>query len=205
VFAKRSIDLLLAATALVITSPFLIGAGIAVRVSTPGPALFRQTRVGLSGAPFVILKFRTMYLDGDDSEHRAIVERQLNGSTQPTSESGVFKLTNDVRVTRLGRILRRTSIDELPQLLNVLRGDMSLVGPRPSLPWEVALFRPEHLARFSVKPGITGLWQVSGRSRMTFAQALDLDVQYVQRRSLRMDAAILLKTIPAVVSRRGAW
>lgn len=203
-FAKCAFDLLIGALALVLTSPILILVWIVVRLSTPGPALFRQTRVGLEGDPFVILKFRTMYMDSDDSQHRAFVRRQLEGS-DPTSEAKRFKLADDERITPVGRLLRMTSIDELPQLLNVLRGEMSLVGPRPSLPWEVALFRPEHMERFSVKPGMTGLWQVSGRSTKTFAQALDLDVEYVHRRTFALDVAILLKTIPAVLSWRGAW
>jgi lipopolysaccharide/colanic/teichoic acid biosynthesis glycosyltransferase len=127
-----------------------------------------------------------------------------DGEPTSPSDEGIFKLIDDPRVTRIGAFLRRSSLDELPQLLNVLRGNMSLVGPRPALPWEIRLFRPEAMVRFQVKPGLTGLWQVSGRSTLTMQQAFRLDAQYVSRRSVRLDLAILIRTIPIVLMGRGA-
>jgi lipopolysaccharide/colanic/teichoic acid biosynthesis glycosyltransferase len=177
----------------------------AICVTTPGGPLFRQVRVGHQLSRFVILKFRTMYQDMDDGIHRAYVTAMLTGrSVRADSDRGVYKLARDPRVTSIGHFLRKTSLDELPQLINVLRGEMSLVGPRPVLPYEVELFEPRHQARFSVKPGITGLWQVSGRSLLTMQQALDLDVEYAGRRKLALDLAILLRTIPAVLRSRDA-
>jgi lipopolysaccharide/colanic/teichoic acid biosynthesis glycosyltransferase len=144
-----------------------------------------------------MLKFRTMVVDGDDSAHREYVRRLLTGSAEP--EDGLYKLGADPRVTRVGAVLRKASIDELPQLINVLRGDMSLVGPRPALPWEAALFPDWAAPRFTVRPGLTGLWQVSGRNRLTMLDGLVLDADYVARQSLFLDLAILLRTVPAVL------
>jgi lipopolysaccharide/colanic/teichoic acid biosynthesis glycosyltransferase len=202
---KRSIDLVIASAALVLLSPLLLVVGLAIRLTSPGPALFRQTRIGYRGVPFVMFKFRTMQQDSDDSIHRAFVTAMLSGEAVEPSQDETYKLTDDPRVTRLGAYLRRLSIDELPQLINVLRGEMSMVGPRPALPWEVELFEPEHLIRFQVKPGITGLWQVSGRSEVSFSRALALDAEYAGRPSLGLDLAILLKTLLVVLRRRGAW
>lgn len=152
--------------------------------------------------PFEMLKFRTMYVNSDDRLHREYVHRLL---TEPVgaapSIGGLYKLADDPRITPVGKWLRRTSLDELPQLINVLRGEMALVGPRPVLPWEAALFEPRHKRRYEVRPGLTGLWQTSGRNRLTFTQALDLDVEYVERRSLRLDLQILGRT-PGVVLRQ---
>jgi lipopolysaccharide/colanic/teichoic acid biosynthesis glycosyltransferase len=202
---KRAIDAVVAGSLLILFSPFMFAVALAIRLTSSGPALFRQTRVGFGREPFVILKFRTMHDGADDEPHRAFVSQQLAADAEPVPDQGIFKLTHDERITPIGRFLRRTSVDELPQLINVLKGEMSLVGPRPVLPWEVALFRPKHMSRFTVRPGMTGLWQVSGRSTLTFKEALDLDAEYARRRNARMDARILLKTIPAVVGRRGAW
>jgi lipopolysaccharide/colanic/teichoic acid biosynthesis glycosyltransferase len=197
---KRGIDLLVAGAALAALAPVMIGVGIAIRATSRGPALFRQERVGLAETRFVCFKFRTMSVDNDDRIHREYVERLLTEDQPPDGGAdGVYKLTSDPRVTPIGRVLRRTSLDELPQLVNVLRGEMSLVGPRPSLPWEVELFESRHRRRAEVKPGITGLWQVSGRSRVGVRQALDLDVEYVRRRSLRLDVEILLRTVVVVL------
>jgi lipopolysaccharide/colanic/teichoic acid biosynthesis glycosyltransferase len=171
-----------------------------VRTTSPGPALFRQTRVGYLERPFQMLKFRTMYVHCDDSVHRQYVTQMLRAKDpRQHGAPAVFKLEHDARITAVGGFLRRTSLDELPQLINVLRGDMSLVGPRPAMPWEVALYKPHHRERFQVKPGITGLWQVRGRSRLPWTQALELDVEYVRRRSLGLDIWILLLTLPAVL------
>ncbi len=203
--AKRALDVVLAAALLLVLSPLLLVIALLVRATSPGPALFRQTRLGRGERPFTILKFRTMWLGGDDSVHRRYVAQLLTETSPPFGgRPGLYKLVGDPRVTPLGALLRRTSLDELPQLVNVLRGEMSLVGPRPATPWEVELFQPRHRARFLVKPGITGLWQVSGRNRMTMREALELDVRYVETRSLRLDLAIIWRTIPTVLRRTEA-
>ncbi|MDQ4144093.1 MAG: sugar transferase, partial [Actinomycetota bacterium] len=146
----------------------------------------------------------TMHQDTDDNAHREYVSRLLTEHRPPHGgEEGLYKLSHDARITRVGGFLRRTSLDELPQLVNVVRGEMSLVGPRPALPWEVELYKPAHRARLLVKPGVTGLWQVSGRNSLTMSQALDLDVEYVRRQSVGLDFAILAKTLPVVLMRRG--
>ncbi|MDX6205693.1 MAG: hypothetical protein QOF39_1750 [Frankiales bacterium] len=200
---RRALDVVVAAVLLLLCLPLLVVVGVLIRVTDPGPVLFRQTRVGCAGRTFTMLKFRTMRTGCDDYEHRALVTRLITEETPaPCGPDGLFKLANDARVTRIGAFLRRTSLDELPQLVNVLRGEMALVGPRPSLPWEAALFSSRHQARFLVPPGITGLWQVSGRSRLTMLQALDLDVAYVERQGLALDLQILLKTVPAVLGRQ---
>jgi lipopolysaccharide/colanic/teichoic acid biosynthesis glycosyltransferase len=204
VWAKRVLDVSLGAIALVLSVPLLVLAAIAIRISSHGPMLFRQQRIGQAGKPFTMWKFRTMRVTNDDSAHRAYVRAMLLGGEhlQP-GRLGLHKLDDD-RVTAVGRLLRRTSVDELPQLFNVLRGDMSLVGPRPALPWEVELFSPIDRVRFDVKPGITGLWQVSGRSRLTMRQALELDRAYVTQQSFLLDLKILLKTVPVVLVARDA-
>jgi len=175
---------------------------IAVHLEDKGPAFFRQERVGLGGGRFTLFKFRTMFRGGDDRELRELIARELRG--EDTVENGSSKLNNDSRVTRTGVFLRKTSLDELPQLLNVLRGDMTLVGPRPCLSWEAEMFPEEFEPRFSVPPGLTGLWQVSGRSTLGTLDMLRLDVRYVESRSLRSDADILLRTVPALLRSNGA-
>jgi lipopolysaccharide/colanic/teichoic acid biosynthesis glycosyltransferase len=202
---KRVFDFIFAMLCVVMLGPVLVMLAALVRVSSPGGALFRQTRIGRYGRTFTIYKFRTMQADCSDEIHRGYV-RQLLCSPAPTAggKHGYYKLEGDPRVTRVGRLLRRTSLDELPQLFNVIRGEMSLVGPRPALPWEAELFGPTHHARFLVPPGITGLWQVSGRSKLTMREGLDLDLEYVRRRSFLLDIAILARTIPAVLSTNGA-
>jgi lipopolysaccharide/colanic/teichoic acid biosynthesis glycosyltransferase len=203
--AKRVVDILLAGVLLVLLSPVMLAITIVIRVTSPGPPLFRQVRVGHRMSTFVMLKFRTMHHDIDDGIHRAYVTAMLAGRPVAADpDRGIYKLTGDPRVTRIGRFLRKTSLDELPQLINVLRGEMSLVGPRPVLPYEAELFEARHRTRFSVKPGITGLWQVSGRSVLTMQQALDLDVEYASRRNLALDFATLLRTMPAVLRSRDA-
>jgi lipopolysaccharide/colanic/teichoic acid biosynthesis glycosyltransferase len=173
---------------------------LAVRLSSRGPAVFRQERLGHRGRPFTLLKFRTMYTDADDAVHRAYVTQLLTKEAPVTGgSSGLFKLEADPRITPVGRWLRRASLDELPQLVNVLRGEMSLVGPRPALAWEAELYHESDHRRFDVLPGITGLWQVSGRSRLSMREALALDVEYVRRRSLWLDVMILARTIPTVL------
>ncbi|ETA51869.2 UDP-phosphate galactose phosphotransferase [Rhodobacteraceae bacterium PD-2] len=195
--AKRALDLAGSAALVTLISPLLILIALLIRLDSPGPALFRQVRVGRDGRPFTILKFRSMYRDAEArlAEVRASSDR----------EGLCFKSRHDPRVTRMGRILRRTSLDELPQILNVLFGQMSLVGPRPALPSEVAAYPVVALERLSVRPGITGLWQVAGRADIGFDKMVDMDVAYVRSRSLIVDLLILAMTARAVVSGRGAY
>jgi lipopolysaccharide/colanic/teichoic acid biosynthesis glycosyltransferase len=203
---KRALDVLLAAPALLVLSPPMACVALLVRLTSPGPALFRQERLGKDGRPFTMLKFRSMHSDGPDGIHRAAIERFLRG--EPLGHDGLgrprYKLQDDPRITPLGRVLRRTSLDELPQLWNVVRGEMSLVGPRPPLAYEVAQYEARHLARLAVVPGLTGLWQVRGRSQVSFEEMVALDLEYIARRSLALDLRIMLATLPAIIKRRGA-
>ena len=199
---RRVLDLLGATLLLLAVLPLFVIAVLWIRLDDHGPALYRQQRIGLGGRPFTMYKFRSMRLGGDDAAHRQLIAAELRGEV--TRVGGSTKLTHDPRVTRPGRLLRRTSLDELPQLLNVLRGDMSLVGPRPCLAWEAEMFPVQYVARFSVRPGLTGLWQVRGRSTVGTLEMLQLDLEYVQRRRLRLDLFILLCTVPALLHVDGA-
>lgn len=203
--ACRVLDVIVSAVMLVALAPLMAVIAIAIRLDSPGPVMFRQRRFGRAQTPFTVQKFRTMK-DGVSSEvHRAFVLSLIAGERPEHSEGAPrFKLSSDKRVTRIGRFLRRSSLDELPQLWNVLRGDMSLVGPRPAIAYEVEHYPPDWFDRFAVKPGITGLWQVSGRSELTMADMVRLDIDYVHRRSLWLNLWILLRTVPAVLSTRGA-
>jgi lipopolysaccharide/colanic/teichoic acid biosynthesis glycosyltransferase len=201
---KRCFDLVVGGLALLLLSPLLVLVGIAIRLTSRGPALIRQERIGYRRRPFQMFKFRTMCCHADDAAHRAYVASMLNGDEPCRAENGVYKLVDDPRITGVGRFLRRSSLDELPQLINVVMGTMSLVGPRPMLPWEVELLGPEQMVRYEVPPGVTGLWQVSGRNALTMVQALELDREYVQRHCFRLDLAILLRTVPVVLTGRGA-
>jgi lipopolysaccharide/colanic/teichoic acid biosynthesis glycosyltransferase len=197
--AKRTADIMLSLALIVIVAPLLVFLCLLVRSTSAGPALFRQKRLGRDKQPFTLLKLRTMYIDNNDWIHRDYVTRLLSADhTAPAGGGGLFKLDADPRKTPLGTWLRRTSLDELPQLFNVLHGEMSLVGPRPALSWEAQMFDEAFQPRFAVKPGITGLWQVNGRSRLPMRKALELDVEYVTRRSFALDLAILLRTAPAL-------
>lgn len=195
---KRLLDLAIAVPALAISLPALLVAALAVKLTSRGPAFFVQERVGLDGELFSLYKLRTMYTDADHSEYEEFNKRELAGASAPTSD-GIHKLEKDRRVTPVGRVLRRTSLDEVPQLINVIRGDMSIVGPRPSLPFEIEHFASHHHRRNDVRPGITGLWQVSGRNRLSMLEMLELDVEYVERWSLRRDLEIILKTPRALL------
>ncbi len=195
---KRGIDVGLGMVALVLLSPVFVLVAVAVRFSSNGPVLFRQERVGRGQRPFTMLKFRTMHVGLDDAKHRAYVRAMLTGEDFEAAQSGLHKLDDD-RITSVGRVRRRMSLDELPQLLNVIAGSMSLVGPRPVLPWEVELLDEVDHVRFEVKPGMTGLWQVSGRSRLPMSKAFQLDREYVAEQSFLLDLKILLKTLPAVL------
>ena len=193
---KAALDRLGALVGLIFATPIMVAAAAAIKLTSRGPVFFRQTRCGINGKPFRLLKFRTMGMDA---------EGKKNGLEQHNEMSGpVFKIRNDPRVTKVGRVLRKTSIDEVPQFLNVLRGDMSLVGPRPPLPKEVAAYEPWQHRRLSVKPGITCLWQVNGRNAVDFEHWMRLDLDYIDNWSLLMDAKILARTIPAVIRGEGA-
>jgi exopolysaccharide biosynthesis polyprenyl glycosylphosphotransferase len=195
-FIRRSADVALATALVILFSPVLAAIALAVKITSPGPVLFRQKRCGLNGRPFTFLKFRSMR-EGADA---------LKPSLAPFNEMDrpAFKMTNDPRVTSVGRFLRRTSLDELPQLLNILRGDMSFVGPRPAVIEEVEQYEPWQRRRLSMKPGLTCLWQVSGRSDLTFDEWMRLDLEYIDNWSLWLDVKIALKTIPAVLLGKGA-
>ena len=205
---KRGIDVLGSLCALVCLSPLLLLIAAAVKLTSKGPVFFRQPRVGQFGKTFTFLKFRSMYLDNDPSVHREYVRKLIAGGAerQPSKEGGgVFKLANDRRITRVGKFLRRTSLDELPQFINVLKGEMSLVGPRPPIPYELQAYQAWHRRRIlEAKPGITGLWQVTGRSRVTFDEMVRLDLQYATSWTPWMDIKILLQTPLAVIRGSGA-
>jgi lipopolysaccharide/colanic/teichoic acid biosynthesis glycosyltransferase len=209
---KRAMDVIGASLILILCAPVFLIIALAIKVSSKGPVFFRQQRVGQYGKPFIFLKFRSMYVDNDPCVHREYVTQLIAGKAQrhQTSDNGngagIYKLTHDSRVTRVGALLRRTSLDELPQVLNVLEGEMSLVGPRPALPYEVAAYQTWHRRRvLEVKPGITGLWQVSGRCRVKFDDAVRLDLRYAKNWSPWLDVKILLRTPRAVWSGEGAY
>lgn len=197
---KRAFDLSVAVGTLLVASPVLAAIALAIRLTSEGPVLFRQNRIGMDGKEIQVFKFRTMYTNAGDAAHKEFMKQMLTGPDGATpSAKGYYKLTNDPRVTRVGRFLRRYSLDELPQFLNVLRGEMSIVGPRPALRYEVELYEEWQHRRFDVLPGMTGLWQVSGRSRLSPADMLRLDVHYAETWSLPKDFLIMLRTIPAVL------
>lgn len=209
---KRVMDVGGSLLLLLLTAPLLLAVALAVRLSSKGAILYRQQRVGQYGKPFTFLKFRSMYEDSDPAVHRRYVLELIAGraerhaSGQNTAPSGFFKLTQDKRITRVGAFLRRTSLDEMPQLFNVLKGEMSLVGPRPAIPYEVAAYQTWHRRRLlEVKPGITGLWQVNGRSRIAFDEMVRLDLRYAREWSPWLDLRILLRTPRAVIAGEGAY
>jgi lipopolysaccharide/colanic/teichoic acid biosynthesis glycosyltransferase len=195
---KRVLDIAVAAVLLTVVAPLFLLIAVAVRLDSSGPVFFSQTRVGLHGKKFTMLKFRSMEDDAASAPHHCYVTMLAREGPGP-ADGRLLKLTDDDRVTRVGAVLRKTSLDELPQLLNVLAGQMSLVGPRPAMAYELELYRPEHFGRLSVRPGITGLWQVSGRSRLGFNEMLDLDLEYVRRRSFVFDLWLLARTPLAVL------
>lgn len=196
-YGKRLLDIVISSTALLILLPFFPLLALAIRLTSRGPVFYHSIRLGKNGRPFVFYKFRSMVADAHENRTNLLAMNEVDGP--------VFKISNDPRVTPIGKLLRRTSIDELPQLVNVLRGDMALVGPRPPIPEEVEKYEPWQRRRLDVKPGITCLWQISGRSKLGFDEWMRLDLQYIQRRSFRMDMMILFRTVPAVLSRDGAY
>jgi exopolysaccharide biosynthesis polyprenyl glycosylphosphotransferase len=205
---KRLMDILGSILALILFAPAFLAIAAAIKLTSKGPVLFEQKRVGQYGKSFVFLKFRSMYVNNDASVHKEYVRQLIAGQAERKSSEnggGVFKITNDSRVTRIGAFLRRTSLDELPQFINVLRGEMSLVGPRPAIAYEVEAYDIWHRNRvLEAKPGITGLWQVTGRSKVTFDEMVRLDLRYAKSWSPWMDLIILLRTPAAVVFGQGA-
>lgn len=197
VVAGRTFDIAVATVALIILWPLILVIALAIRMTSRGPVIFQQDRVGLDGEVFTMFKFRTMQAGATDDTLRDMIARELAG--EDTSVGGSFKPV-DSRVTRIGHWLRRTSMDEIPQFVNVLKGDMALVGPRPCLVWEADLFPHKYAARFAVKPGITGLWQTNGRSNLSTLDMLSIDITYVSLRSFFGDVAILLQTVPTLLS-----
>jgi lipopolysaccharide/colanic/teichoic acid biosynthesis glycosyltransferase len=206
---KRAIDIVGSLLILLLLSPVLLAVALAIKLTSPGPILFRQQRIGQFGVPFTFLKFRSMYAQSDARVHQEYVRRFIagqEGCLQSDGNGGAYKLQDDPRVTPVGKFLRRTSLDEFPQFLNVLRGDMSLVGPRPPIPYEIEVYDLWHRRRFlEALPGITGLWQVTGRSKCKFDEMVRLDIKYVREWSLALDLKILLATPRAVLFGKGAY
>jgi len=194
---KRLLDLAVAGVGLVATLPIWLAIVIAIKLDSPGPALFVQERVGRHGHRFAFYKFRSMYIDAEQRLSELQAQNEVDGP--------VFKMRRDPRITRVGALLRRTSLDELPQLVNVLKGDMSMVGPRPPLQREVDQYRPSDIVRLSIKPGLTCLWQIRGRSTVGFDTWMEYDREYVRNLSLWLDVSILVRTVWAVLSCRGAY
>ena len=205
---KRSVDVMVSALGLAALSPVFLGIATAIKLTSKGPVFFKQDRVGQYGRLFTVLKFRSMFVQNDSNVHKDYVVKLIRNQAQPTNTEGqgVYKLTNDRRITEVGRFLRRTSLDELPQIINVLLGHMSLVGPRPPIPYELAAYQTWHRRRIlEAKPGITGLWQVTGRSQVKFDEMVRLDLRYATSWSLWLDLKILLMTPMAVIKGSGAY
>lgn len=194
---KRSVDILGAVVGLLVLAPLFLAIALAVKLDSRGPVLYVSDRVGKDGKPFRFLKFRTMHPEAENDKHQLSSLNEVDGP--------IFKIQDDPRITRVGRFLRRFSLDELPQLFHVLSGKMSLVGPRPPIPEEVAQYTDHHLRRLTVKPGLTCIWQVSGRSTVDFETWVELDLQYIENWSLAFDLVLLVRTLPAVVTGRGAY
>jgi lipopolysaccharide/colanic/teichoic acid biosynthesis glycosyltransferase len=203
--AKRALDIFLTLLILIPLCIVVVIVSVLICLDSEGPPFFSQKRIGLHGTEFNMLKFRSMYVNRDDSLHREAIKRYIQGQQLSSSEqSGMtYKLDNDPRITRVGRFIRKTSIDELPQLFNVLRGEMTLVGPRPPLPYEVDLYSSRDWLRHAGKPGLTGYWQVYGRSQVTFQEMVELDIAYLQSQSFWEDIKLIILTIPVMITGRG--
>jgi lipopolysaccharide/colanic/teichoic acid biosynthesis glycosyltransferase len=199
--AKRILDVAIAGAVLVGLAPLWLAIAVVIRASSPGPALYRGTVIGKDGHPFTYYKFRSM-VAGDDSHHRAWLREFV--TRDAPYQDGTYKILGDPRVTPVGRVLRRFSLDEVPQLINVLKGDMSIVGPRPPLPLEFELYDEQARQRLAVLPGITGLYQIRARSQVPFSQMLAIDLEYVERRSLGLDLQIMMRTVGVMLAGRGA-
>jgi lipopolysaccharide/colanic/teichoic acid biosynthesis glycosyltransferase len=209
-FARRGLDLFAASVLILLFLPVMIAIAVAVRLDSRGPAMFRQRRVGYREREFTVYKFRSMRLDADEERHRQYISALIGTDDAATAQAEddaegetLYKLAVDDRITPVGRRIRSWSVDELPQLFNVVLGDMSLVGPRPAIPYEVESYPAWYSKRFAVKPGLTGLWQVSGRNQRTYEEMVSLDIDYAENRSFLGDLAILAKTPRAVLGRKG--
>lgn len=206
--SKRILDIVAACLGLLIAAPFAAVIAVLIKLSSPGPVLFRQTRIGKDGKEFLFYKFRSMREGCDDATHREYIKLFIEGKDEELRKlqgsKKIYKMTCDDRVTFVGRFLRRTSLDELPQLINVLRGEMSMVGPRPHLPYEVDLYKDWHRRRLQGLPGITGWWQIHGRSRVPFDEAVRMDIWYLERQSLVLDIRIMCRTVTKATVGRGA-
>jgi lipopolysaccharide/colanic/teichoic acid biosynthesis glycosyltransferase len=202
---KRILDILFTLLILLPLCIVIAIVAVCIRSDSAGPILFRQKRVGRNGVEFNILKFRSMYVNSDDSRHREAIAKYMNGQRlgEDAANDLSYKVVDDPRVTKVGRFLRKTSIDELPQFFNVLRGEMTLVGPRPPLPYEVECYSPHDLLRLSGKPGLTGPWQVYARSRVPFQDMVEMDIEYLQRQALWEDLKLIALTVPVMIQGRG--
>jgi len=203
--AKRVLDIAFSLLILIPLSIVIAVFAILIRVDSKGPIFFRQKRVGKNGVQFDMFKLRSMYVDSDDSFHRESIKQYMNGAAlnDKVDADNLYKLVDDPRVTRIGRFIRKFSIDELPQFINVFRGEMTLVGPRPPLPYEVEEYDSHHWIRLSGKPGLTGTWQVYGRSRVPFQKMVEMDIEYLGEQSLLLDLKLIALTLPVMLKGRG--
>ena len=203
--AKRILDIVFTLLILLPLCIVMLIVAIIIRLGSKGPIFFRQKRVGLNGTEFIMFKFRSMYVDSDDSTHREAIKQFMKGAhlNGDVDAHNLYKLVDDPRVTRIGRFIRKTSIDELPQFINVLRGEMTLVGPRPPVPYEVEVYSLRDKQRLCGKPGLTGTWQIYGRSRVTFNEMVEMDIAYLQQQSIWQDLKLIALTIPVMLQGRG--
>lgn len=202
---KRILDVVLTILALIPVSVIMLITAILIRIDSPGPVIFKQTRFGLNGAKFTFYKFRSMYHNASTTPHEEAIVTWMNGTDAINHDSSdkPYKLGDDARITRVGSFIRKTSIDELPQLWNVLRGDMSIVGPRPPLEYELKRYSVHHFRRLAGKPGLTGTWQVYGRGRVTFEEMVEQDITYLETQSVRYDLKLMIMTVPVMITGRG--
>jgi lipopolysaccharide/colanic/teichoic acid biosynthesis glycosyltransferase len=202
--AKRSLDLVASVLGIILTSPIMALVAAAVKVESRGPILFQQERLGIGGRRFVVFKFRTMFSSAEEERHRDHVRDLIRHDDSPQNAAGEawLPIRSDPRVTRIGSFLRRSHLDEFPQLINIVRGEMSLVGPRPPIPYEVEVYQPWHLRRLAVIPGLTGLWQATGWGRLSFDEGVALDLEYIERRSFWLDVRLILRTLWQIVTGR---
>jgi lipopolysaccharide/colanic/teichoic acid biosynthesis glycosyltransferase len=204
---KSILDHLLAFLVLVILSPLLLFIAIVIKLDSPGDPILRQERIGKDGRIFTLYKFRSMYINPDDTKYKAFLQEYIKGNVSgqlSENKEDTYELIKDPRVTRFGAILRKTNLDELPQFFNILKGDMSIVGPRPDIPFAVAMYKDHHLKRLRVTPGITGLWQVSERKKMSFEDMIRLDIAYIERKSLLLDIKIMFLTVRTILKGDGS-
>lgn len=208
-FIKRFIDVAISVAVLTLGFPFFLAIGLLIKLTSRGSVFFKQRRVGENGKPFFLYKFRSMKTDNDDSIHREFAQNYIQGQNSQTSldekSAALYKIVDDPRVTAIGGFLRRTSLDELPQFINILKGQMSVVGPRPPMEYEYEHYDDWHKLRVKIRPGLTGLWQVSGRSTVPFQEMVMLDLYYIEHWSLKMDLNIMIKTVPVMLSGTGGY